>query len=64
MRVDGRQPDEFRSVVVKPDFSAYAEGSALFEIGDTKILCNVSIEEGIPRWLDEEKKAGGWITLD
>jgi len=64
MRVDGRQPDELRSVVVKPDFSAFAEGSALFEIGDTKILCNVSIEEGIPRWMEEEKKAGGWITAE
>lgn len=64
MRVDGRQLNELRPVVINPDFSAFAEGSTLFAIGDTKILCNVSIEEGVPRWMDEDKRAGGWITAE
>lgn len=64
MRVDRRKPDELRPITVNTDFSAFAEGSALFEIGNTKILCNVSIDEGVPRWMDDDKKAGGWITAE
>ena len=64
MRVDGRRPDELRPVVINTDFSSYAEGSVLISIGKTKVLCNVSIDDNIPRWMEIEDKPGGWITAE
>lgn len=64
MRVDGRDPDEIRPLVINTDFTSFAEGSVLFTTGNTKILCNVSIEDSVPHWMEVEKKAGGWITAE
>ena len=64
MRADNRKPDELRSVVINTDFSSYAEGSVLISIGNTKVLCNVSIDENIPRWIEIEGRSGGWITAE
>ena len=49
MRSDGRAHDQLRPVKVTPRFSKHAEGSALIEVGDTKVLCTVSVEERVPR---------------
>jgi ribonuclease PH len=64
MRLDGRKNDQLRLVIIKPDFILYPEGSTLIEIGNTKVLCNVSIEEGIPVWMQKQGVEGGWITAE
>ena len=62
MRIDGRAPDELRPIRITPDALAYAEGSALIETGDTRVLCAVSVEDGVPRFL---RGAGqGWLTAE
>ena len=48
MRIDGRALDELRSVKFTPDFTKFAEGSCLVEMGDTVVLCNASVEEKLP----------------
>jgi ribonuclease PH len=59
-RPDGRQVNELRSITMTPDFVIHPEGSVLIAMGKTKVLCNVSIEAGVPRWM--QNQAGGWIT--
>jgi ribonuclease PH len=64
MRFDGRKPDELRKVSITPDFVLYPEGSVLIATGETKVLCNVSIEETIPNWMLAQEIPGGWITSE
>ena len=61
-RGDGRAHDELRPVVITPRFIKHAEGSALIEVGDTKVVCTVSVEDRVPPFL----KGGGvgWITAE
>jgi len=47
---------------MQSNYTAYAEGSVLIEMGETKVLCNVTIEEGVPRWMQLQGQPGGWIT--
>ena len=62
MRGDGRKNDQVRQTKVTRNFTKYAEGSVYIEVGDTKVLCNVSIEEKVPQFL---KGSGeGWITAE
>lgn len=62
MRVDGRKNEQLRQVKVTRNYTKYAEGSVYIEVGDTKVLCNVSVEEKVPQFL---KGAGeGWITAE
>jgi len=62
MRNDGRAPDEMRPVTITPRYIKHAEGSALIEVGDTKVICTVSVEDRVPPFL----KGGGegWITSE
>ena len=61
-RIDGRSPADLRPVRIEPGALAYAEGSALIETGDTRVLCAVSVEDGVPRFL---RGAGqGWLTAE
>jgi ribonuclease PH len=46
------------------DFVSYPEGSVLIEVGETRVLCNVTVEEGVPRWILTQQKPGGWITAE
>ncbi|MBX6422889.1 ribonuclease PH [Thermosulfurimonas sp. F29] len=62
MRPDGRTPEEIRPVKIIPGFLKYAEGSCLFELGDTKVLCAVSVEEKVPPFLRDT--GCGWITAE
>ncbi len=64
MRIDGRKNDQIRPVKVTPGYVIYPEGSVLFEMGNTRVLCNVSIEENVPRWMINQGVAGGWITAE
>lgn len=62
MRIDGRKNDQIRCTKVTRNYTKYAEGSVLIEVGDTKVLCNVSIEEKVPPFL--KGKGEGWITAE
>jgi len=50
-RSDGRESDQIRNTKIQNDVQAFAEGSALITTGDTQVLCAVSVEEGVPRFL-------------
>jgi ribonuclease PH len=61
-RADGRAWDELRAVKITPGFQTFAEGSALIELGKTRVLCSVSAEERVPAFLRGE--GTGWITAE
>jgi len=63
-RKDGRLPDELRPVSYNLGFVDYPEGSVLISQGNTKVLCNVTIENSVPRWMADTGKLGGWITAE
>jgi ribonuclease PH len=61
-RPDGRANDQLRPITVTRNWQAYAEGSALIEFGQTKVLCAASVQQGVPRW---RKGSGlGWVTAE
>ena len=61
-RIDGRAYDELRPVCLAPGFQDFAEGSVLIELGKTRVVCSVSVEERVPGFL---KGSGtGWITAE
>ncbi|MZG19809.1 ribonuclease PH [Streptomyces sp. SID5914] len=61
-RIDGRTPQQLRLVTIERGWSKHAEGSVLVSFGDTKVLCNASVTEGVPRW---RKGSGeGWVTAE
>ena len=62
MRPNGRTPAQMRPVTITRHFTAHAEGSVLIEFGQTKVLCNASVVEGVPRFL--KGKGQGWITAE
>ena len=61
-RIDGRNYDDLRPVKFTPGYVIYPEGSVLIEIGNTKVICNVTIEAGAPRWKTRQNIPGGWVT--
>ncbi|MFC1983725.1 ribonuclease PH [Chloroflexota bacterium] len=61
-RADGRAWDELRPIQIIPGFQNFAEGSALIELGKTRVLCSVSVEERVPGFLRGE--GSGWITAE
>lgn len=63
-RSDGRRADELRPVEFILDFAPAAKGSVLVRMGRTRVLCAATIEEAVPRWMREQKVAGGWITAE
>lgn len=62
MRPSGRQPDQPRTITLTREYTRHAEGSVLVEFGDTRVLCNASVEAGVPRWL--RGKNQGWVTAE
>ena len=61
-RTDGRATNELRSVKITPDFLAYAEGSVLIEMGNTRVVCAASLEERVPPFL--RNTGQGWLTAE
>jgi ribonuclease PH len=61
-RVDGRRKDEVRPVKITRNFIKHAEGSALIEMGGTKVICTASLEEKVPPFLRDKKV--GWVTAE
>ncbi len=61
-RIDGRKKDELRPVTITPGYLAFAEGSALIEMGMTKVLCSATVDERVPAFMRGEGK--GWVTAE
>jgi len=61
-RGDGRAADALRPVRMTPDFVMTAEGSVLIEVGHTRVLCNATIEQGVPGWMRNSGR--GWVTAE
>ncbi len=62
MRSDGRACDQLRAVKLTPDFVPVAEGSVLIEIGQTRVICTATLDDGVPSFLKGTGK--GWVTAE
>ena len=62
MRKDGRRADEIRPVVITRDYLRHPKGSVLIEMGDTRVICAASVEEGVPPFLKSTGR--GWLTAE
>ncbi|MBW6463014.1 MAG: ribonuclease PH [Dethiobacteria bacterium] len=62
MRIDGRKASELRPLKISRSYLKYPEGSALIELGDTRVICTASIEEKVPQFLKGQGK--GWVTAE
>jgi ribonuclease PH len=63
-RADGRWPNQLRPVRFLNHIAPYATGSTLIEWGNTRVICGVTVEESVPRWMKEQSVGGGWITAE
>ncbi len=63
-RHDGRRPDQLRPITFQPGIAPHAAGSVLASCGRTQVICAVTVEENVPRWMKEQKVEGGWITAE
>lgn len=61
-RIEGRKPEAMRPVQIKAKVNPYAEGSALCSFGRTEVLCTASLENKVPRWMDDDSQ--GWVTAE
>lgn len=61
-RSDGRAPSDLRPVTITTGFVPTASGSALIAVGDTRVICTASVEEGVPGWRRGSGK--GWLTAE
>lgn len=62
MRIDGRKNEQVRHTKITRNYTKYAEGSVLIEVGDTKVICTASIEDRVPPFLKGQGE--GWITAE
>lgn len=63
-RSNGRQANALRPVEFIPHFVKWPEGSILAKFGDTHVLCNVTVEDRVPRWLHQSDAKHGWLTAE
>jgi len=63
-RSDGRWPDQLRPVRFQNNIAPHATGSTLVEWGNTRVICGVTVEDSVPRWMKEQSVTGGWITAE
>src|ERR1700749_4554007 len=61
-RPGGRKPDQMRALSLAPGFVQTAEGSVLVSFGNTRVLTNATIEQGVPGWLRNSGR--GWVTAE
>ena len=62
MRPSGRTADQLREVIITRGYTRHAEGSALVEFGDTRVLCNATVEDRTPPWM--KGRGRGWVTAE
>src|SRR5881396_96842 len=63
-RADGRKPGELRPIRFLNHIAPHATGSTLIEWGNTRVICGVTVEETVPKWMKDQGVAGGWITAE
>ena len=63
-RSDGRAPDQLRDITFQNGIAPHATGSTLVAWGDTRVICGVTVEESIPRWMRDQENPSGWITAE
>lgn len=63
-RVDGRAADALRPVRFENGVAPHAAGSTLIHWGNTRVICAVTVEDVVPRWMKEQQVPGGWITAE
>jgi ribonuclease PH len=61
-RPSGRNPEQLRDINITRNFTCHAEGSVLVEFGQTKVICNASVDTSVPRFLKGQGK--GWVTAE
>jgi ribonuclease PH len=65
MRVDGRRANQLRPVHLEIGYTQYAEGSVLISQGNTRVLCNATVEDRLPQWMmNNSTGEGGWVTAE
>jgi|SRR6185503_19074802 ribonuclease PH len=63
-RADGRKPDQLRPIRFQNGIAPHATGSTLIEWGNTRVICGVTIDESVPKWMKDQGVTGGWITAE
>jgi ribonuclease PH len=63
-RSDGRAANQLRPIRFQNHIAPHATGSTLIEWGNTRVICGVTVEETVPRWMKEQSVPGGWITSE
>jgi ribonuclease PH len=63
-RADGRAANQLRPIRFQNHIAPNATGSTLVEWGSTRVICGVTVEELVPRWMKEQKILGGWLTAE
>jgi len=63
-RVDGRLRGQLRPIRFQNHIAPHATGSTLIEWGSTRVICGVTVEESVPRWMKDQGVVGGWITAE
>jgi ribonuclease PH len=64
IRNDGRAANQLRPMRFQNHIAPHAAGSTLIEWGNTRVICGVTIEESVPRWMKEQNVKGGWLTAE
>src|SRR5580698_5125030 len=64
IRTDGRSANQLRPLRFQNHIAPHATGSTLIEWGNTRVICGVTVEESVPRWMKEQEVTGGWITAE
>jgi ribonuclease PH len=64
IRADGRSANQLRPLRFQNHIAPHATGSTLIEWGNTRVICGVTVEETLPRWMKEQGIKGGWITAE
>lgn len=63
-RVDGRRAGQLRPLRFQNHVAPHATGSTLIEWGNTRVICGVTVDDAVPRWMKEQSVTGGWITAE
>ncbi len=61
-RIDSRAPNELRPVLIQPGYLEFAEGSAMIEVGKTRVICSASVDERVPQFMRGQGR--GWLTAE
>jgi ribonuclease PH len=64
LRAHGRSSGQMRPIRMVPHFTRNASGSVLIEVGETRVICTVSVEDGVPPFLRNAQPAQGWLTAE